>query len=113
MKILLAVLYSFIGQVISFMALQGSTRYEFIKNNQWLAWISGMISTMLFMKSVSYFVGYYNGQVWPSRIFGFVVGLVVFSLMSYFLFNEKISLKTAVCLGLCIVITLVQLLWKN
>jgi len=59
------------------------------------------------------FVEYYNGQVWPSRIFGFVIGLVVFSLMSYFLFNEKISLKTAICLGLCIVITLVQLLWKN
>ena len=113
MKIGLAVLYSLIGQTISFIALQGYTKYEFVRKHEWLAWLSGIFTTMLFMKSVQYFVEYYNGQVWPSRIYGFVLGIIVFTSMSYFLFDEKISLKTAVCLFFCGVITLIQLLWKN
>jgi multidrug transporter EmrE-like cation transporter len=54
----------------------------------------------------------YNGEIWPSRLIGFGIGIIVFSLMSYFLFKEPFTAKTVVCLFLAVLIILVQVFWK-
>jgi hypothetical protein len=64
------------------------------------------------MLSVKHFVAAYDGQIWPSRLIGFGIGVVVFSLMSHWLFKEPFTLKTLVCLGLGSLIVLIQILWK-
>ncbi len=64
------------------------------------------------MISVKHFVAAYDGQIWPSRLIGFGIGVVVFSLMSHWLFKEPFTLKTLVCLGLGSLIVLIQILWK-
>jgi hypothetical protein len=64
------------------------------------------------MISVRYFVAAYDGQIWPSRLIGFGIGVVVFSLMSHWLFKEPFTLKTLICLGLGSLIVLIQILWK-
>ena len=66
----------------------------------------------LFIKSVEYFVMYFGGQIWPSRLIGFSIGIIVFALMSHYIFHEPINLKTVVCLFLGMCILLIQILWR-
>jgi multidrug transporter EmrE-like cation transporter len=74
--------------------------------------LASIPSGWLFLKSVQYFVTAFNGEIWPSRLIGYGIGVVVFTLMSYYLFKEPLSLKTLICLGLSVAIILIQILWK-
>jgi hypothetical protein len=66
----------------------------------------------LYIQSVESFVEHFDGELWPSRLIGFGIGIIVFALMSYFLFNETISLKTFLCLILACGILGIQIFWK-
>jgi multidrug transporter EmrE-like cation transporter len=74
--------------------------------------LAAMPISYLFIKSVEYFVAAYNGQIWPSRLIGFGIGVIIFTLMSKMLFGEPFTSKTAVCLALGTAIVLIQILWK-
>jgi hypothetical protein len=65
-----------------------------------------------YIKSVEYFVAAFDGQLWPSRLIGFGLGIVVFSIMSHYLFKEPFTPKTIVCIGLGLTIIAIQILWK-
>jgi multidrug transporter EmrE-like cation transporter len=112
MNLLKGFIYGLIAQVITFMQLQGQMKYSILKNNTWFVVLLGLPISYLFMISVKHFVAAYDGQIWPSRLIGFGIGVVVFSLMSHWLFKEPFTLKTLICLGLGSLIVLIQILWK-
>jgi hypothetical protein len=72
----------------------------------------GLPISFLFMMSVKNFVGAFDGQIWPSRLIGFGIGVVVFTIMSHYIFKEPLTPKTLVCLGLGILIVLIQIFYK-
>jgi multidrug transporter EmrE-like cation transporter len=112
MNLLKGFIYGLIAQVITFLQLQGQMKYSILKNNTWFVVLLGLPISYLFMISVKHFVAAYDGQIWPSRLIGFGIGVVVFGLMSHWLFKEPFTLKTLVCLGLGSLIVLIQILWK-
>jgi hypothetical protein len=112
MDLLKGFIYGLIAQVITFMQLQGQMKYSILKNNTWFVVLLGLPISYLFMISVKHFVTAYDGQIWPSRLIGFGIGVVVFGLMSHWLFKEPFTLKTLICLGLGSLIVLIQILWK-
>jgi multidrug transporter EmrE-like cation transporter len=112
MDLLKGFIYGLIAQVITFMQLQGQMKYSILKNNTWFVVLLGLPISYLFMISVKHFVAAYDGQIWPSRLIGFGIGVVVFGLMSHWLFKEPFTLKTLICLGLGSLIVLIQILWK-
>jgi len=112
MDLLKGFIYGLIAQVITFMQLQGQIKYSILKNNTWFVVLLGLPISYLFMISVKYFVAAYDGQIWPSRLIGFGIGVIVFGLMSHWLFKEPFTLKTLICLGLGSLIVLIQILWK-
>jgi len=112
MNLLKGFIYGLIAQVITFLQLQGQLKYTILKNNTWFVVLLGLPISYLFMISVKHFVAAYDGQIWPSRLIGFGIGVVVFSLMSNWLFKEPLTLKTIICLGLGSLIVLIQILWK-
>ena len=57
-------------------------------------------------------VSLYDGQTWPNRIIGFVLGVFVFSIMSWIMLKEPLTTKTIVCLVLSFVVLCIQLFWK-
>ena len=95
------------------MQLQGQMKYDVLKNNVWALLIMGIPISFLFMQSVKHFVLAFDGQIWPSRIWGFSIGVIVFTIMSQILFKEQLTAKTMICLLLALAIILVQLFWKN
>jgi multidrug transporter EmrE-like cation transporter len=112
MNLLKGFIYGLIAQIVTFLQLQGQLRYSILKNNTWFVVLLGLPISYLFMISVKHFVAAYDGQIWPSRLIGFGIGVVVFSLMSHWLFKEPFTLKTLICLGLGSLIVLIQILWK-
>jgi multidrug transporter EmrE-like cation transporter len=105
-------IFGLLAQIITFLQLQGQMKYEFLKNNILLTAAMGVPISLLFMFSVRNLVTAYNGEIWPSRLIGFGIGVVTFALMSHYLFKEPLTTKTLICLSLGVIIILIQIFWK-
>jgi hypothetical protein len=112
MNLIYGILWGLVAQIVTFLQLQGQIKYQILKNNTWFLVLMGLPISYMFMQSVKNFILAYNGQIWPSRLIGFGLGVIVFSVMASILFKEPFTLKTIVCifLGLCIIA--IQILWK-
>jgi hypothetical protein len=105
-------IFGLLAQIVTFLQLQGQMKIEWFKNNTLLVAFMGVPISLLYMYSVKNFVIAYDGQIWPSRLIGFGIGAVVFTVMSHYMFNEPLTPKTLTCLGLGVVIILIQIFWK-
>jgi hypothetical protein len=105
-------LYGVIGQVLSFIQLQAGIKWGWTEKYSWALILLGFPISWAFMKSVQNFILAFDGQSWPSRLLGFGIGVIVFTILAWFLFKEGISLKTFICLFLALLIILVQIFWK-
>jgi hypothetical protein len=111
-KILIATITTILGQIGSFLQLQGAIKYGWYEKYLWIILLSSVPISYLYIISVKMFVDGFDGEIWPSRLIGFAIGIMVFTGMSTLLLNEHITTKTFVCLILAISIVLVQLFWK-
>ena len=112
MNLIAGMLFGIAAQFLTFLQLQGRWKFEWVRDHQWVMILLGLPISYLFMASVQYMVTHFEGQLWPSRLIGFAIGTLIFTFMSMLWFNEPITTKTAICLGLSILILLVQLFWK-
>jgi hypothetical protein len=111
-KVLIATIVMILGQIGSFMQLQGAIKYGWYEKYMWVILLSSVPISYLYIVAVRMYVEGFGGQIWPSRLIGFALGIMVFTLMSIFLFNEHMTTKTAVCLTLSFLVVLIQLFWK-
>lgn len=111
-NLLIGIFFGFLAQIATFYQLQGPMKYEWFKNHYWLTVLMGIPISMMFMFSVKNMVLAFGGQMWPSRLIGFSIGAMVFTYMSWAIFNEPLTMKTFVCLVLAFGILMVQLFWK-
>jgi multidrug transporter EmrE-like cation transporter len=112
MNILYGIIWGVIAQVVTYFQLQGQLKFEFLKQHTWFTVLMGIPISYMFMQSVKHFVLAFNGQIWPSRLIGFGIGVVIFTIMSELIFKEPFTLKTGVCLFLGLLIILTQIFWK-
>ena len=112
MNLFYGIIYGLIAQICSYMQLQGAMKYGWYQKHLWLILISSIPLSWLYIKSVEHIVLAFNGQMWPSRLIGFGLGIIVFSIMSHYLFKEPFTPKTIVCIGLGLTIIGIQILWK-
>jgi len=112
MQIALGILWGLLAQIVTYLQLQGQIKFEWLKQNMWFGLLMGIPISFMFMMSVRNFVEAFGGQIWPSRLIGFGIGVFVFSVMSFIMFKEPITLKTGVCLLLGLGIILIQIFWK-
>ncbi len=111
-KLLLGFIYGFIAQVLTFLQLQGNIKWNWYHRFPIMMLGMAVPISWLFIKSVENFVIHFNGEIWPSRLIGFGIGIIVFGCMSYILFKEPITTKTFICLLLAVGILSIQILWK-
>lgn len=112
LNLVYGILYGIIGQVLSFIQLQAGVKWGWTDKLYWALMLLGLPISWAFMKSVQNFIVAFHGETWPSRLCGFGIGVVVFSILSWLMFNEGLTNKTIVCLILALGIILVQVLWK-
>ena len=112
MNIIYGILFGLLGQIGSYMQLQGAMKLGWFPKYFWPVLIMSIPLSWFYIKSVEYFVEAFDGQLWPSRLIGFGLGIIVFSIMSHYLFKEPFTPKTIVCIGLGLTIIAIQILWK-
>ncbi len=111
MKILYALLLGAIAQVISFIQLQGQSIWKFPKDNPFVMMFLGLPISILFIHSTKLMNEHFLAS-WPGRLIGFGVGVVIFTIMSWLLFQELPTPKTITCLILAVIIIAIQIFWK-
>lgn len=109
---MVGVLYCVVGQILSFLQLQVSIKFGFNQKYPLLIVLASIPISWLFIKSIENFIIAFNGEIFPSRIIGFSIGVIVFALLSWLIFKEPVTLKTIVCLALGFSILAIQILWK-
>ena len=112
MDFITGLFYGVLAQVLTFVQLQGQFKYEWMKSNPLIMSLIGVPLSYLYIYSVKHMVAHFDGNMWPSRLLGFSIGAVVFSIMSYLWFEEPLTLKTGVSLFLALCIMMIQLFWK-
>jgi hypothetical protein len=111
-RLLVGILYGILGQIFSFLQLQGSVKYNWFQKYPIIILLSAVPSAWFYIKSVENLVHWGNGELWPSRLIGFGIGIIIFVSLSWILFKEPITLKTLICLLLAASILLIQIFWK-
>jgi len=104
--------FGILGQVLSFLQMQGNIKYGWFEKYPIIILLSAIPTTWLYINSVESFVNHFDGQLWPSRLIGFGIGIVVFVSLSMILFKEPITIKTFICLLLAASILSIQIFWK-
>ena len=112
MKLIIGLALTVLAHIFSFVQLQGQFKYEWMKSNNWFMIALGIPISYLYILSVKYLVETFDGDMWPSRLLGFAVGAIVFTVMAKCWFDEAFTVKTGVCLGLACCILAIQMLWK-
>jgi multidrug transporter EmrE-like cation transporter len=111
-KIFLGILFGIIGQIGTFCQLQVSYKFGWYEKYPWIVILFSIPLGWFYILSVNNFIKGFGGQIWPSRLVGFGVGVIVFTLMSHFIFKEQLDVKNATCLLLGFIIVLIQLFVK-
>jgi len=111
MQLIYGMLIGALAQIITFVQLQGQLKYPWAKDNPLIVVLLGLPISYLFMNSTRLFNEATNAT-WPGRLIGQGIGIIVFTLMSWLLFREPMTLKTAMCIALASGVILIQIFWK-
>jgi hypothetical protein len=111
-KIFSAILIIIFAQMGSFVQFQMSYKYGWYDKYPWLFILASLPLGWLYLKATYLFISGFEGQIWPARLIGFALGALVFTILSICIFREPFTLKTGLCLGLGILIVMIQLFVK-
>ncbi len=111
-KLLLGVTILITVYVIGWHQLYGQFLHNSYKKYElWLIWLS-VPTTWLSIYATKLLTEYFEGKMWPNRIFTFSIGIIMFTILTTIYFNERLSLKTLTLVCLCGLIVTLQVLWK-
>jgi hypothetical protein len=106
------ILLGIVGQIGSFFQLQAGIKFGWYPKYIWPLLLMSVPIGWLYLKSVQYFIDGFGGEIWPSRLIGFSLGIIVFTIVSWFLFREPLNIKTIISLLLGFSIVAIQVLWR-
>ena len=112
MKLVYGILLLTAVYIIGWHQLYGQFIHTFYKKYEHYLILLSIPCTWMSIKAVSYISDYFDGKMWPNRIFTFSIGIIMFTILTQIYFNEKLSLKTLTLIGLSGIIVALQVLWK-
>ena len=102
-----------LGQTLAWYQTNGQFISQWIKDHPILvAAIGGIPVGYSYILGTTYLVQAFGGEVWPSRLLGFSMGILAFTTLTLIHLGEGINLKTSIILMLAMLIILIQVLWK-
>ena len=110
--LILGFIYFVIGQVVIWFQSHLQFFSNWSKENPLLIAIPGILVSYVSILATKHLADAYDGLVWPSRLIGFGIGIILFSILTWVLLGEKIEIKSAVCVILAFCILIIQLFWK-
>ena len=98
----IAVWYPTNGQVIS----------ECFKNNAFILSLFGVPISFGYIYATKYAFEAFDGVLWPGRLLGFALGMIIFAILTNSYLGEGITPKVVVSLVLALMLVLIQVFWK-
>jgi hypothetical protein len=103
-----------VAHILTFFQLNGQfLKIDWFRKNEWIVAVAGIILSYFYIWGTKYTVAGFDGLLWPGRFIGFGVGMIIYAIGVSYFFNEGITNKTAVSLGIALILICVQLFWKN
>ena len=103
-----------VAHILTFFQLNGQfLKIDWFRKNEWVVAVAGVVLSYFYIWGTKYTVAGFDGLLWPGRFIGFGVGMIIYAIGVSYFFNEGITNKTAVSLGIALVLICVQLFWKN
>lgn len=101
-----------IAHIIVFFQINGQFIHPLFKKYQPLVVGLGLIISYLYIIGTKFLVESMDGLFWPTRFIAFSIGIIIYGFGVSIFFSEGINLKTTISLILCIILILIQVLWK-
>lgn len=112
MKLFYGLCLLVIVYVVGWHQLYGQFLHEAFKRYQYPMLLLSMPNTLLSIYSVKLISEHFDGKIWPNRIFTFSIGMLMFTILTTFYFNEQLTPKTLTLIGLSVLIVVLQVVWK-
>lgn len=111
-KLALAFLLIITAQVLAYYQIQGQFVFKYLKNNLGASVLMSIPAAICGFYATKLFVEGFEGLLWPARMIGFAVGIIIFTCFTFFHLNELPDKKTIVTIILAGAIIAIQLGWK-
>jgi hypothetical protein len=103
-----------VAHILTFFQLNGQfLKIDWFRKNEWIVAVAGIILSYFYIWGTKHTVAGFENTLWPARFIGFGIGMIVYAIGVSYFFNEGITNKTAVSLGIALILICVQLFWKN
>ena len=112
MNLIYGMLFLALGHLGAFFQLNGQFKWDWFKNNEWVIAACGMVLSFFYIWGTKYAVEGMGGLLWPVRVIGFGIGVIIYAIMVSYFFNEGITTKTWISLALAVVLICIQVFWK-
>lgn len=110
---LLGVFLFIIAQVIIWFQTNSQFIWDWPRKNPiWIAIITATPAAYILIMATNYMAAYYHGELWPVRIVGFSIGILIFALMTKYWMGQGLDLKTIVSICIAAILILIQIYWK-
>lgn len=100
------------AQILTFLQLQVNVKLGLMQRYPVAILLSSIPLTWMHIMAVQNFSLAFGGQLWPGRLIGFGVGIIVFTIMGMAIFGEGMSAKNAACIALALCIMAIQIFVK-
>ena len=111
-KLLIFMLLYTIGGVLIWTQTNGQFLWSsFAKNPLIISLTFGVVISYLMINATKYGFMSLNGSLWSIQFVGFSLGLIVNTILNYYLMNEGINIKTTISIILAFCIITIQF-WK-
>lgn len=98
----IAVWYQTNGQFIS----------DWFKNNPFILSLFGVPISFGYIYATKWAFEAFDGVLWPGRLLGFALGMIIFAILTNSYLGEGITTKVAISLILATALVVIQVFWK-
>ena len=111
-KLLIFIMLYTLGGILIWTQTNGQFLWQFFEKNTLVISLTfGVLISYLMINATKYGFMSLNGSLWAIQFIGFSLGLIVNTIMNFYLMNEGINIKTAISILLALCIITIQF-WK-
>ena len=111
-NILTGIILFVITHIIIWFQVNGQFVWPWAKDHPWTMAVLGLPISYVLIIATKYVVAGFDGLLWPGRLLGFGLGMIIMAILTWYILGEGISTKTLVSLTLAVTLVMLQVLWK-
>ena len=111
-NILTGIILFVITHITIWFQVNGQFVWPWAKDHPWTMAVLGLPISYVLIIATKYVVAGFDGLLWPGRLLGFGLGMIIMAILTWYILGEGISTKTLVSLTLAVTLVMLQVLWK-